>query len=75
MINKNLIKLFDEEVCGNKNFSLKVLRGGEVNFHKELNKKLEQVDEIHQWEFLSLVFGLMKGISEHEIELIQGGVK
>ena len=62
MINEKLVKIFNEEVSGNDNFSFKFKSGGELVFNKELEKKLDDLNPYENLHFFSCVMGLMKGL-------------
>ena len=68
MINEKLVKIFNEEVSDNDNFSFKFKSGGELVFNKELEKKLDELNEYENLHFFSCVMGLMKGLIDIKIE-------
>ena len=75
---KKLCELYNKEVSSGKNFTMWFDRkNGDIKFNKILQKQVDELNDMEQLKFLSMVFDMFRFISDNKLEQctsIKGGV-
>jgi len=73
---EKLCDLYNEQVTKSHKFTLTLKRKqGKMEFNKELQTKVDELNELETWKFLSMVFNMFKIISEDNLEKISLPIK
>ena len=75
---KKLCELYNKEVSSGKNFTMWFDRkNNDLKFNKELQTRVDELNDMEQFKFLSMVFDMFRFISDKKLEQctsIKGGV-
>ena len=75
---KKLCELYNKEVSSGKNFTMWFDRkNNDLKFNKELQTRVDELNDMEQFKFLSMVFDMFRFISDKKLEQctsIEGGV-